>query len=401
MKNQLRHVVLTSILMFHAFNNSILAQWTNLNTGVTNDLNGVSFINSANGWIVGRQGTILSTIDNGINWLAQNSGTTEDLQAIHMINSSVGYAVGKNGKISKYNGTNWTAVNTGESMDVFGVYFLNANSGWAVGDWGRLYYTSNGGSSWTNQNTNGFAAYKYNDIQMLDASTGWAVGTGGRIVKFNGSIWNPQTSGTTTELLGVHFLNSTFGFAVGKNSTILFYNGTSWISQNSGLGNSNDNIYDVHIISPTEAYAVVSPGFGGAGVILKYNGNTWVKDYEFSGIGSELFYGLHFPENSKGFVVGAGGILKTVSLTVSNVGESSAKPFGIKIYQNSNEELVLETNYYKNALVEIYTTDGKLVKIIEPQSSKTNIQVKPMVNGIYFLRIMSPEGISTKKFVLE
>lgn len=401
MKKQLLQTILITILTFNGLNNSMFAQWTNLNSGVTNDLNGVSFISSANGWIVGRQGTILNTTDNGLNWSAQNSGTTEDLQAIHMINSSVGYAVGKNGKVSKYNGTNWTAVNTGESMDVFGVYFLNANSGWAVGDWGRLYYTSNGGSSWTNQNTNAFAAYKYNDVQMIDASNGWAVGTGGRIVKFNGTVWNPQTSGVTTELLGVHFLNSNFGFAVGKNSTILFYNGTSWVSQNSGLGNSNDNIYDVHIISPNEAYAVVSPGFGGAGVILKYNGSTWVKDYEFSGIGSELFYGLHFPENSRGFAVGAGGILKTISLTVSSVDESNTKSFDTKIYKNSNEELVLETNYYKNVLVGIYTTEGELVKQVEPESSKTFIQVKSLVNGIYFLRIQGQDWIRTKKFILE
>jgi hypothetical protein len=69
------------------------------------------------------------------------------------------------------------------------------------------------------------------------------------------------------------------------------------------------NIYDIKIISKSEAYAVVSPGFGGAGRILKYNGNTWTTDYLYADMGTELFYGLGLA-NSEIYAVGAGGLIK-------------------------------------------------------------------------------------------
>lgn len=377
-----------------------MAQWTNQNSGVTNDLNAVHFTSNSTGWSVGRQGTLLTTSNGGSTWTAQNSATTADLNAVFMVSPTVGYAVGDGGKISKYNGTSWSAANTGESRDVFGVHFIDATTGWAVGDWGRLYYTSNGGSSWTNQNNDPLASYLYHDVHMLGATVGWAVGTSGRIVHFNGSNWSAQTSGVNTELLGVHFLNPNFGFAVGKSSTILFYDGLSWSPHNSGLGTTSDNIYDVHIVSQNEAYAAVSPGFGGAGVILKYNGSTWSKDYEFTGIGTELFYGIHFPSASKGYAVGAGGMIKTVGVA-TGVPEGSAHPW-LRVSPNPSHGIFTLDTEMAHGELSVYSIEGKRIcrTLLGPERPKV-VDLSGSPAGVYFLQVVDGTARFSHKVVIQ
>src|SRR6266513_3064886 len=64
---------------------------------------------------------------------------------------------------------------------------------------------------------------------------GWAVGDSGTIVHTSngGSIWSPQTSGTSQALLGVAFPDVTNGWAVGSAGTILHTSngGTTWSPQ--------------------------------------------------------------------------------------------------------------------------------------------------------------------------
>jgi photosystem II stability/assembly factor-like uncharacterized protein len=379
------------------------AQWINQTSGVTNQLNDVNFIDNNTGWIVGRQGTMLRTTNGGNSWSAQNSGTTEDLNAIHMINVNLGYAVGDRGRILKYNGTSWSALSTGETRHVYGVHFVNENIGWAVGDWGRLYYTSNGGSSWRNQNdpTN---STKFNAVYALSESEAWAVGTNGRILRYNGNTWGVRTSGVNVELLGVHFLNSNFGFAVGKNSTILFWDGNAWATQNLGLGNNSENIFDVHVLSTTEAYAVVSPGFGGRGVILKYNGSTWSKDYEFSDLGSELFYGLHFPSATRGFAVGGGGLIKSKGTTTPNTGFSQPNQINvISIFPNpSKGRFVINSKDIVISQVEIHNNMGQLLlRTATNKEANTKVDLDGYPKGVYFITITTDERIYKNTLVLE
>jgi photosystem II stability/assembly factor-like uncharacterized protein len=387
-------------------------QWSDQNSGITNDLNNVFFTNNNDGWALGRQGKLIHTSNGGSSWAEQNSGTSEDLHGIFMVNNNVGYAVGNKGKISKYNGSTWTAVNTSETRDVFGVYFINENTGWAVGDWGRLYRTTNGGGSWVNQNNDAMASYKYNAVHMFNENDGFAVGTSGRIARYNGSSWAGQTSGITTELLGAHFLNSNFGFAVGKSSTILFFNGSSWSTHNAGLPDNSFHIYDVHIISSTEAYAVATPGFGGEGVILKFNGSVWSIDYEYTGMWSELFYGVHFSPQGKGFAVGAGGMVKTKNTntgggtgtaSISDLNENLPK---VAVFPNPfvNElNFNIDSKENNPIAIQIVDSSGKLVykntHEVSNEATITIYEANSFPDGIYLVTITSNNYTTTQKLI--
>ena len=45
--------------------------WVNQNSGITESLNSVKFINADTGWCAGNTGKILKTTNGGINWIQQ------------------------------------------------------------------------------------------------------------------------------------------------------------------------------------------------------------------------------------------------------------------------------------------------------------------------------------------
>lgn len=382
---------------------SAQAQWTDLNSGVTNDLNDVFFIDDNNGWAVGRQGTVIRTTNGGSSWEAQNSATNEDLNDLFMVNANTGYAVGDGGTVIKYNGGTWTKQTSGTTRDLFGVHFIDENTGWFCGDWGQIRMTTNGGGSWMEENNHLTHSNLFNDIYMVDGNTGWAVGTSGKIVTYDNGNWVAQTSGTTTELKGVNFLDDSHGFAVGKNSEIYYFDGASWTFHNSGL--SSYNINNVCIISQTLAYAATSAGFGGVGVILKFNGSVWTKDYEYSGIGTEIFYGIHFPSSGKGYAVGSGGLIKTIGSAPTGIGENDNKRIEASVFPNpSVNDACLQFSLSEKGRVKVRISDlsGKTLMVLADEQlnagiHKIRIGDIDLPAGTYLYTITSGEGTSSGK----
>lgn len=73
------------------------AQWTTLNSGTTQDLYSVCFVDANIGWVVGEVGTILKTTDGGAHWTPQSSGVSERLSSVCFLDDNRGFAVGVNG----------------------------------------------------------------------------------------------------------------------------------------------------------------------------------------------------------------------------------------------------------------------------------------------------------------
>lgn len=57
----------------------------------------IQFLNSQQGWIIGRYGSIYYTTDGGTNWVLQESGTSWLLKSIYMENENTGWIVGYGG----------------------------------------------------------------------------------------------------------------------------------------------------------------------------------------------------------------------------------------------------------------------------------------------------------------
>ena len=99
--------------------------------------------------------------------------------------------------------------------------FIDGTTGTSVGASGTILRTTDGGSTWGNQNSG--TTSQLNEVVFTDANTGTAVGEGGTILRTTdgGNEWNDQVSGTTNLLFGLSFVDTNTGAAVGAESTIL------------------------------------------------------------------------------------------------------------------------------------------------------------------------------------
>jgi photosystem II stability/assembly factor-like uncharacterized protein len=248
--------------------------WTALTSGTTETLHDVYFFNADEGVAVGDGGLILRTTDGGGVWQSVPSGVTDSLTAVsfsgvsgicggtsqtilystdsgaswnvghsgffgggffgaHMLSPTLGFVAGQNSIFGPLAGTTvdggvtWTfhafyfEGNEGSCADIF---FFDGATGVVSGVvWdgrGAIARTINGGTDWTTS----FYDQGMQGIDFPRTDAGFAVGWAGRILKStdSGITWSPQTSGTSLDLLNVHFASDGLtGIAVGQGGTIL------------------------------------------------------------------------------------------------------------------------------------------------------------------------------------
>jgi photosystem II stability/assembly factor-like uncharacterized protein/Tfp pilus assembly protein PilX len=257
------------------------ATWNSQNSGTTEGLKDVVFVDADTGFVVGNPGTILKTVDGGANWNAQVSGTTETLWRVDFPNASIGYAVGQNSTLLKTTdaGANWNPLNPGISQTFRDVFFVDTSTGYVVGLAGTILKTTDGGSNWTPQ-TSG-TTEDLLGVDFLNGLTGWVVGKGGVILKTTdgGSNWISQTSGTIEFLRRVRAVNGSIAYVVGNVGTILktVDGGTNWNPQTSG---TIDNLWDVHLLDTSKIYiggsvgTILTTSDGGANWSPQTSGTT-------------------------------------------------------------------------------------------------------------------------------
>jgi photosystem II stability/assembly factor-like uncharacterized protein len=208
--------------------------WQIINVGTTAHLRALQFAGST-GWAVGDSGAIWKTIDGGQSWQAQNSGVTIALRGLCALDAMRIWAVGDSGIILSTNdgGTTWNSVKAGSSR-LTAVHFLSALVGVAVGHRGEILRTSNGGATW-------------NKIEITTADlhtlafvggVGWAAGEDGKILKTTdqGQNWTVLNTSPKRTLRAIAFGDTNTGWAVGDDGCALHTTngGSNWNQQNLG-----------------------------------------------------------------------------------------------------------------------------------------------------------------------
>lgn len=148
-----------------------------------------------------------------------------------------------------------------------------------------------------------------NSISSINQDTAYAVGDAGTILKTTdgGNSWVSQQSNTTVNLNSIHFINSLKGIAIGNNGTVLITTngGLNWVNRNINLQN---NLYNVHIINSNRIFIL---GDNGKIIRTTDGGNTW--NIQQTGLNSSLL-NVHFTDNNNGIIVGTiGKVLKTTN----------------------------------------------------------------------------------------
>ena len=136
-----------------------------------------------------RSGRILKTNDGGNTWVIKNSGITDDLFTMHFIDANNGFAAGDMGKIIKTTdgGESWTNITTPNTTIIGTIWFANTNKGWAAQMDGNLLYTNDGGNNWISDTSFGVTAMWTCFFTSQD--TGFVAGNNGEMFKTtNGGI---------------------------------------------------------------------------------------------------------------------------------------------------------------------------------------------------------------------
>ncbi|MDP3025110.1 MAG: M20/M25/M40 family metallo-hydrolase [candidate division Zixibacteria bacterium] len=259
-----------------------------------------------NAWLGCIYSGVWKTTDAGNHWNNISGTSIYELWALSAPAPETLYGVGNYGVVIKSvdRGETWTQLSSPTSQYLRGVYFENGQSGWITGYAGSIYYTNNGGQSWTNQST---GVYNLYEITFVNDSTGWVVGQNGRILKTvnRGTNWSTQTSGTTGIIFGVDFATPNKGWVCGQNGYLRYTTdaGTNWVSQTSGT------IQALYMVSAPDSLHSWVAGLGGVVLQTSNAGTNWVFQNPGNPVGS--FYEIYFLDTLQGWVTGYSEIVHT------------------------------------------------------------------------------------------
>ncbi len=444
--------LLKTLFFFLLLTQICFAQWVPQNSGTTQNLNKVQFVDANTGWAVGDSGTILHTTNAGITWEQKPSGTTMRLNDIVFINESYGLIVGGKGTEYYYGnvllytsdgGSNWVEQILDTALSLNAVFYLNENIGWVAG--ARFEYsdssndynvfpvilkTTTGGSNWQYTSvaiSNPLASgYRANDIFFIDGDIGYAVigvaymgNSYGSILKTTdgGENWAEQTA-YSPNYKSIVFLNQGDGFAVGNSQGPLGLprakiakttdGGNEWSIQTPIEGTAD--LKDISI-SSGNVVTVVGLRFSYGGIIIRSadSANTWAVQ-EFGLISS--LNGVSFIDDYTGWVVGSNGIiLHTTNGGVTFIDNEPTQP----------KEFILEQNYpnpfnpsttisWQSPVggwqtIKVYDVLGNgiatLVDEFKPAGKfEVEFDGTRLASGIYFYQLRAGEYTSVKKMIL-
>lgn len=225
--------------------------WSTQTTGITTNIEGVSFANASQGIAVGAFGKTLYTADSGYTWTAGTTApSSTTLFDVDHLSSLVALAVGRSGMIIKSTngGATWTQKTSGVTGDLYAIDAFNGSVAWAVGAGGVILRTADGGTTWTSQ-TSGVTVALY-DVHAVTSAVAVAVGEGGAILRTtnSGTTWTAQTSGTSQTLRGVTAdSGGVVLFAVGDTATSLSSpdTGSTWLADGTSGVTATETLSEI------------------------------------------------------------------------------------------------------------------------------------------------------------
>ena len=388
------------------------SQWTIQESGTTNSLYSVFFVDANIGYTVGSNGIILKTTNSGNKWSVQSSMTSNILHSVYFADNTTGYAVGDNGTIIKTidSGINWTAQVSGTSWPLYSVFFTDVNNGFAVGGSGTaiILKTTNGGSNWISQPNRSLSTLY--SVCFFNASTGYSVGVAVNYTYLYGAILITNNSGNSWSYLGfgrnqdffsVCLTDINTAYAVGSYHLIMKTTdgGTNWTDQTSAIVGTLSSVFFTDNIT---GY-IVGGDYWSFGKIQKTTnaGTNW--NSQTSGTTHPL-NSVYFTNVNIGFAVGdSGTILKTIN-GGDRINEISDKTGDICICPNptTNKITIINNEEPQKTKINIFNIQGELVlsKTFYSQNSM-EIDVSYLAKGTYFVKIHTEKTSTTKKLVIQ
>jgi photosystem II stability/assembly factor-like uncharacterized protein len=248
--------------------------WQDLAPAPANHFRSIHMDDPSAGWAVGPVGTVHRTTDGGSHWTSVGGLGTWTLESVVRADADTLYACGSYALIaSDDNGVSWQMRYT--YLNCHTLWFFTELEGLAGTQYG-VFWTDDGGLTWTMANDGGIGTGGVFDLHFVDASHGFAAAGIGRILETidGGRNWttvHSEPPGFNSYLRGIDFAGATHGTVVGMDGVILTTSdgGVTWDHQTSGtLVHLNDVRY-------LEATVLLAVGQNGVVLASTDGGITW------------------------------------------------------------------------------------------------------------------------------
>ncbi|MBI4281843.1 fibronectin type III domain-containing protein [Candidatus Uhrbacteria bacterium] len=224
---------------------------------------------------------------NGATWSVMFQKNNWTPYSISVISATNMYVAGTNGVIVHWDGTTWIEQTTGTTRNLYGIWAASSTDLFAVGGYVApsanpiILHSTNGGTTWSSQALPSSITTRLIGIAGVSGSNVVAVGDSGTILRYNGTSWVQEISGTTDTIVGPWMLGSAFVTSVyhlaPMQGELLQSNATnSWGSRVTVPG---EFFTWVQAVSGTNAFALAgNPSVNPSGVIYHYDGSQWTLD---------------------------------------------------------------------------------------------------------------------------
>ena len=454
-KSRLAGKLFTHTLFFFLLTSQIcFGQWYAQNSGTTQHLNKVQFIDANTGWAVGDNGLILYTSNGGSTWIQQSSGIQLPITDIVFVDASTCWVLGRerdwwlqgehNILLKTTNGgIDWVQQINDTTCYLDAICFINQNIGWITGKTTTLYdsvkvvlmKTIDAGNNWLPQSppytwgsSNSDYAGSQFDICFIDPDTGYIVSgysgilSAGIIIKTTdgGDTWSePWWSGNSWRK--VDFSDSQNGIAIGRGVSDRTFWGCIYHTTNGGeqwqqlLDEQWYTSFNDAYIGTSDVISVVGSYFDFNlwqvfGRILRSedSGTSWLIQ---DSISSPL-NGVSFIDDYTGWAVGENGlILHTTNGGVSFVKDETTQPTEFTLEQNyPNPFNPITVISYQlpvggNVTLTVYDILGnEIAKLIDEYKPSGKYEVtwyaQNLPSGVYFYQLRASEYVQTRKMIL-
>ena len=389
-------------------------------TGTIKHLKDVTFTSPNIGWIVGCDGTILKTVDGGMNWIERGESFTPSacydytLTSIYFNSDSSGWLMSDRGGPlilhTKDGGINWDTSDYSQTYNNLMLSFVGKYIFAYNGD--DIYKSFNEGQSWVSYWHNMSLAYlpKPEAFQFVDTINGFIGATNGLFFTNDGGrTWDRDSYGPLWGIVYLHFTDAGTGTCVNYHGGIVYTSDTmrTWTT----------------IMPPTTGLNLqrvkYHPGYGYAAIsgkdIYRLSGNSWELQISNS---KDTLRAISILSESSCVAVGDHGtILRTTNSGYTFVDKSITKQSHsitkVRNYPNPfNPSTTIEYYLPKTSKVisDIYSPSGKLIRSLENETNcsgthrinwdgKNNAGDR-MNSGVYFCKIKSTDIVLTKKIEL-
>jgi photosystem II stability/assembly factor-like uncharacterized protein len=284
---QPRKIILFSIILL----SNLWGQWTNLNpVPNSSNLKSIFFDESGIGWVVGEDGILLKSTNDGVSWQRIDINNFYQFNKVFFINSNTGWIVGDEGIILKTTdgGKNWYRKHTEKLLNYYSLHFIDINNGVIVGENGCILLTSDGGENWYfNRDKSNSDLF---DVKYSDAKNICATGKDSIILhsedggnSWENSVINWNEVPYSGNLSSLCFVNESVGWTViGYHILKTTDKGKSWNRTSDLFWFDSIEFYSVEFIDENNGF------IGGQRDNLKKNGNGNIITGRNSGMGAIL-----------------------------------------------------------------------------------------------------------------